>query len=270
MSYKKKPGVMTIAFLVLGALILLFIAIPIINTVVSSDFPTLWDTLGDSQVQYSILMTICAALLATLVGLVLGVPLAYLLARHSFPGKRFIEGIVDVPIVIPHSTAGIALLFVFGGDAFLGKLFGYMGINFFDALPGVVIAMMFVSVPFLIDSARDGFESVDPRLEKVARTLGASPIRTFFSITLPLAARNIFSGSLMMWARSISEFGAVYIIARYALFFGQYSQATPVMVAERFDMFGLTYSTPVAVITMLISMVIFICLRTFVFRRSYK
>lgn len=268
MRYKKKPDVMTIVFAVLGVLILLFIAIPLVNTVVSSGFSTLWDTLGENQVQYSILMTIYAALLATLVGLVLGVPLAYLLARHYFPGKRFIEGIIDVPIVVPHSAAGIALLVVFGGNAFLGKIFGHMGIGFVDALPGVVIAMMFVSISFLINSAREGFESIDPRLENVARTLGASPLRTFFSITLPLARRSIFSGSLMMWARGISEFGAVYIIASYAPFFGQYPVAAPVLVAERFDMFGLSYATPVAVITMLISIAIFICLRTFVFKRS--
>lgn len=269
MHHNKRPDIMTIVFIVLSALILLFIAVPLINTTVSSGFSALWDALSESQVKYSILMTMYAGLMATIVGLVLGVPLAYLLARNTFRGKRVLESIVDVPIVVPHSAAGIALLFVFGGNAFLGKLFGYIGIHFVDALAGVVVAMMFVSVPFLIDSTREGFESVDARLEKVARTLGASPLRTFFSITLPLARRSIFSGSLMMWARGISEFGAVYIIASYVPFFGQYPVATPVLVAERFDMFGLSYATPVAVITMLISIFIFICLRTFVFRRSH-
>jgi molybdate/tungstate transport system permease protein len=252
---------MGLVFVILSLLILLFIFAPIVKTVVSSTPGTLWDTLLESSVYSSIMLTIWAGLLATLTGLVFGVPLAYLLARRGFWGKRFLEALIDVPIVIPHSAAGIALLFVFGRQFLLGKVFGHVGITFVDSLAGVVIAMMFVSIPFLIDSARDAFKGVDIRLEKVARTLGASPWRTFFRVSLPLAWRGIFSGSVMMWARAMSEFGAVLILAYHVPFLGGYETVAPILVADRFAGFGLDYARPVAALVILISLVAFILLR---------
>jgi molybdate/tungstate transport system permease protein len=264
--YLAKVDGMNLVFALLALLIVLFVVLPVIKTVTSSSPTTLWDTLKESDVYSSILLTICAGLLATLFGLLLGVPLAYLLARHDFPGKKLFEAIIDIPIVIPHSAAGIALLFVFGRQFFLGKLFGHMGITFLDSLAGVVIAMMFVSVPFLIDSARDGFKAVDVRMEKVGRTLGASPWRVFSRVTLPLAWRSIFSGSVLMWARAVSEFGAILIIAYHVPFIGEHPAVAPVLVYSRFADFGLEYARPVAVLVILISLVVFVVLRTLALR----
>jgi len=262
----RKPDGMSLVFVVLGALMLLFIFFPVFKTLISSSPGTLWSTLLDDDVYYSILLTVCAALIATLVGLFLGVPLAYLLARHQFRGKRLVEGLIDVPIVVPHSAAGIALLFVFGQNFLLGKIFHYIGIDFVDALAGIVIAMMFVSIPFLIDSAKEGFKGIDVRLEKVARTLGASPWRCFFTVSLPLAWRSIFSGSVMMWARGVSEFGAVLILAYHVPFLGQHPVVAPILVADRFESFGLDYARPVAVLIILICLIAFIALRTLAYR----
>ncbi len=261
----KKPDSMSIVFILLGALILLFIFAPPLKTVFSSSPGTLWNTLLQEDVYSSILLTLFAALIATLIGLFLGVPLAYLLARRQFQGKKFVEAIIDVPIVIPHSAAGVALLFVFGSNFLLGKVLHSIGIGFFGAFSGVVIAMMFVSVPFLIDSAKEGFKAVDVRLEKVARTLGASAWKSFFRISLPLAWRSIFSGSVLMWARGLSEFGAIVIIAYSASFFGWNTKVLPVLVADRFD-FGLDYTRPVAALAILISLIAFIVLRSIAYR----
>jgi molybdate/tungstate transport system permease protein len=118
------------------------------------------------------------------------------------------------------------------------------------------IAMAFVSIPFLINSARNAFLSVDPRLENVARTLGASPVRVFFTISLPLALRGIVSGMILMWARGISEFGAVVIIAYHPM-------TTPVMVFQRFNDFGLKYARSVAVLLIIICVALFVALRLF-------
>ncbi len=261
-----RPDSMTLIFIILSLLIVLFIIAPILRSVTSSSPGTLWDTLLDEEVYSSILLTVCAGLIATLVGLILGVPLAYLLARHQFRGKKLFESLIDVPIVIPHSAAGIALLFVFGRRMFMGSFLGNIGITFVDSLAGVVIAMMFVSVPFLIDSARDGFKAVDPRLEKVARSLGASPWRVFFRVTLPLAWRSVFSGSVMMWARAVSEFGAVLILAYHVPFLGGHPTVAPILVAERFSRFGLDSAGPVAVLVILISLLAFVVLRMLALR----
>lgn len=262
----RKPDGMSIVFVLLSVIILLFILAPLVKTVGSSSPGVLWNTLLDEEVYSSILLTIYAAVIATLVGLFLGVPLAYLLARHEFWGKRFLEGLIDVPIVIPHSAAGVALLFVFGSNFLAGEIFHTIGISFFNSVAGVVIAMMFVSIPFLIDSAKEGFKAVDVRLEKVARTLGASPWRSFFRVSLPLAWRSIFSGSVMMWARGASEFGAVLILAYYVPFFGHYARVAPILVADRFASFGLDYARPVTAIVILLSLIVFIALRTVAYR----
>jgi molybdate/tungstate transport system permease protein len=261
----KKLDRMSIVFIVLGAVMLLFIVAPPLKTVFSSSPGTLWNTLLEEDVYSSILLTVSAALTATLIGLFLGVPLAYLLARHQFRGKRFLEAIIDVPIVIPHSAAGVALLFVFGSNFLFGKILNGIGIGFFRSFSGVVIAMMFVSVPFLIDAAKEGFKAVDVRLEKVARTLGASAWSSFFRVSLPLAWRSIFSGSVLMWARGLSEFGAIIIIAYSASFLGWNPKVLPILVANRFD-FGLEYALPVAAIAILISLIAFVGLRAIAYR----
>jgi len=249
-----------IVFILLGTLLLLFLFVPPLKTIFASSPGTLWNTLLEQEVYSSILLTVSAALVATIIGLVLGVPLAYLLARHRFPGKRLLEAVIDVPIVIPHSAAGVALLFVFGSNFLGGKLFGSIGVEFFRTFAGVTVAMMFVSVSFLIDSAKEGFNAVDVRLEKVARTLGASPWRSFFQISLPLAWRSMFSGSVLMWARGLSEFGAVLIIAYSAAFLGWNTKVLPILVADRFD-FGLDYTRPVAALAILISLIAFVLFR---------
>jgi len=252
---------MTLTFFLLGLLIFLFIIFPLAKMIFSSasEPDILWQTLLDPEVTGSIGLTLFAALISTLVGFVLGVPLAYLLARTNFRGKRLIEGLIDVPIVVPHTAAGIALLFVFGKNFALGKFFGFFGIEFVDATAGIVIAMMFVSIPFLIDSAKEGFKKVDVRLEKVARTLGASAWQTFFRISFPLAWRSILAGLIMMWARGISEFGAVIILAYHPMI-------APVLVYERFETYGLDYARPIAVLLIIVSVLVFVVFRTLAYR----
>ena len=250
---------MTLTFILLGLIIFLFIIVPLVKMVVTSDPKILLETLLDPEVRGAIWLTLYAALLATIVGFTLGIPLAYLLARTDFTGKKLVEGLIDVPIVVPHTAAGIALLFVFGRNFFAGKVFHFIGIDFVDATAGIVIAMLFVSIPFLIDSAKEGFKKVDVRLEKVSRTLGASPWQTFFRISFPLAWRSILAGSIMMWARGISEFGAVIILAYHPMI-------APTLIFERFETYGLDYSRPVAVLLIILCLVVFIGLRTIVYR----
>lgn len=243
-------------FILLAVILVLFIAWPILLTLTGSPPSILWDTILDEQVQRSILFTFYSSLIATIIGLFLGVPLAYLLARKDFPGKKVIEGLVDLPIVIPHSAAGIALLMAFGRQSLIGRGLAPLGIRFVSSAPGVIAAMLFVSVPFLIDSAREGFESVDPHLEYVARTLGSSTWGAFRQVTMPLAWRSIFSGIILMWARGISEFGAVVILTYHPMI-------APVLLYERFQSFGLEYALPVATLVILMSMILFIVLRGF-------
>ena len=250
----RKLDYTTIFFALMGSFLVLFILIPIVNLMLSSDLNSIMANLEDSQVISSIFISVYSALAATLIAVLFGVPLAYTLARHDFFGKGFVESIIDIPIVIPHTVSGIALLLVFTSGGILGAPLGKLGLVFTNAIPGIIIAMLFVSSSFVVNSAREGFESVDPRMEKVAKTLGSGTMRTFFVISLPLALRSIVVGSILCWARAISEFGAIIILAYYPL-------AASTLIYTRFVQFGLSNSTPVAIILISICLTLFIIVR---------
>jgi molybdate/tungstate transport system permease protein len=240
--------------MLLSGIILLFLVGPLIGMFVATSPDQLFESSKDPEVQRSIGLTLWVSMAATLVFALGGIPLAYLLARRDFALKKLVLGIIDLPIVIPHSAAGIAVLGFVSRDSYLGRLGSMIGLDFVGAPAGIAIAMAFVSIPFLINSARDGFSSVPIRLELAALNLGASPARVFFTISLPLAWRNIVSGLILMFARGMSEFGAVIIVAYHPM-------VTPVLIWERFSSFGLSYARPVAVIFIVVSLVFFIVLR---------
>ncbi len=242
-------------FPLLGGLILLFIIAPLANMFLATTPNQLFETSKDQDVIDSIFLTLWVSFVSTIVFSVAAIPLSYYLARTKFRFKNIINGIVDLPVVIPHSAAGIAILGLISRDSTIGQVASSFGLNFVGHPVGIALAMAFVSIPFLINAARDGFENVPLKLEKTALNLGASPIRVFFSISLPLAWKNILSGLIMMFARGLSEFGAVIIVAYHPM-------VTPVLIFERFGSFGLKYARPVSVVFILVCLVFFILLRT--------
>ncbi|CEA13836.1 MULTISPECIES: tungstate ABC transporter permease WtpB [Methanobacterium] len=250
----RKLDYTTIFFAIMGSFLFLFILVPIANLMISADPSSILNNLQDKEVMSAIFISVYCALAATLIAVIFGVPLAYILARHDFAGKGFVEAVIDVPIVIPHTISGIALLLIFTSTGVIGAPLGQLGLVFTDAIPGIVVAMLFASASFVVNSAREGFESVDPRMEKVARTLGSGSFKTFFIITLPLAVRSIVVGSIMCWARAISEFGAIIIIAYFPT-------TAPVLIYRRFVDFGLSESTPVAVILISLCLLLFLVVR---------
>ena len=237
----------------LGAFLVLFVLAPLIGMLVATSFGELSEAARDRVVVESIRVTLAAALWATLACTLFGIPLAYLLARKRFPGRSVLLAIIDLPIAIPHTVAGIALLTAIGRQSWLGR---HVGGGVVGTKIGIAIAMAFVSLPFLVNAAREGFEAVPVRLEKAARTLGATPRQVFFTISLPLAWRGIVSGMTLMWARGISEFGAVIIIAYYPM-------TTPVLVFKRLNDFGLSYARSAAVLLVLVCVTVFAFLRFF-------
>lgn len=235
---------------ILAMILLFFILAPILKLILGTEYEVMVETVQDKEIMSSILLTFYASLTATILSILTGVPLAYLLARVDFYGKSVVEGLINLPIIIPHTAAGIALLTVFGGRFFLGRFFNKLGINFVGSFYGIVIAMMFVSMPFLVNEAKEGFKSIDVRYEKVARSLGYSPYKTFMKVSFPMNLNHIISGSLLMWARGLSEFGAVVILAYHPM-------TAPILIYERFTSYGLKYATPVAAIMVIISIIIF-------------
>ncbi len=242
------------SFTLSASLLILFIVLPVLVTLFSVSVESLLMTITDHDVARSIGLTFLAGAISTAIGVMFGLPLAYIMARVKFPGKSILNGIIDLPMIIPHTAAGIALLLVFGKQGILGQPFSKIGIFFTDRLGGIVVGMMFVSLPLLVNASRDAFASVNPELEHSARVDGASAWQVFWHITLPLAWRGILSGSITMWARGISEFGAVVILA--------YSpKIVPVLIYERFQGFGLSSATPIAALLLILVLFLFVILR---------
>lgn len=243
-----------LVFLFLSGFILLFIVAPLAGMFLQTSGSQYLETLADSQVRESIRLTLLASLAGVMIFGIAAIPLAYVLARKSFPGKGFVNGLIDLPVVIPHSAAGIAILGIVSRGTLVGQAGEAVGIQFVGGVAGIIVAMAFVSIPFLINAARDGFEAVPEKLEKAALNLGASPWRVFFTISLPLARRQVLTGLTMMWARGLSEFGAVVIIAYHPM-------VTPVLIWERFASFGLAYARPVAAVFVVVCLIIFTGMR---------
>lgn len=239
---------------ILGGLVLLFVIAPLAGMFLQTSDESFSDAVQNRAVVNSIFLTLGTAMAATLLFSFGIIPLAWLMARHEFRGKRIIQGIVDLPVVIPHSAAGIALLGIISEQGFLGKAASVFGFSLVGTTGGIIIAMAFVSLPFLFNAARDTFESIDRRLEYAAMNLGASPARAFFTVSLPLARNGIISGMIMMFARGMSEFGAIVIIAYYPM-------VTPVMIYDLFASFGLEASRPVALLFICIALIVFILIR---------
>ena len=241
-------------FSALGGLLLLFILLPLASTLLGTTPQQFWLALTDPEVLRSVGLTFSAAAAATALALLTGVPLAYLLARRRFRGKRLVEALVNLPIVIPHTAAGVALLLVFGRRGVLGRWLEPLGVTFTDNFGGILVGMLFVSLPFLVNMSRESFALVDEELERVALIDGASAWGSFWHVTLPLAWRGVLGGAVMMWARGISEFGAVVILAYHP-------KIVPVLVYERFNGFGLGAAQPVATLLILVAIAVFVLLR---------
>lgn len=240
--------------LLMGSFLIAYVVIPLGGMFFRADWGIVMKTATDPEVLSVLWRSIWTAAAATGIIAFFGTPLAYFLARNEFKGKSVIEAIIDIPIMVPHTVAGIAVLMTISPKAPIGAFLVSIGLEPVNSSLGIVLACIFVSIPFYVDSARDSFASVSPRIEKASRLLGASMFYTFFNISLPLAKKGIYSGLIMSWARAVSEFGAVIIIAYHPM-------VAPTLIYDRFATFGLKYSTPIAV------QLITICLAMFVFLR---
>ncbi len=259
--FRQKPDTFRLIFIFLASIAFLFIVAPLVGLFLSSNFPELYATAIEKEVVSSIGITLFTAMMATLVSSLFVIPAAYLISRHEFKFKRLLISIFDLPVVIPHTAAGIALLGIISRNTALGKTASMMGFDFVGTAVGISIAMAFVSIPFLFNAALSGFDAIPRKTELAALNLGASPLRVFFTISLPLAWRAIIGGLVLMFARGMSEFGAVIIIAYHPMI-------TPVLIFERFTTYGLAYSRPVAILFILICLIVFFLLRLIKKERS--
>lgn len=202
----------------------------------------------------AIAVTFAAGFVAVGFLIVLGTPLAYVLARGRSRWNGVIETIVDLPLALPHTVAGLMVYLLFMMRGPLGIPFNEVGIVFEDAFLGIVAAMIFVSTPYYVDAVREGIVKVPERLEYVARTLGATQYDAFRTITLPLSVRSILSGAFLAWGRAIGEFAAVVMIAYFPM-------VVSTLIYLRFTTGGLEESRSIAFIMLIICLAVFLAFR---------
>ena len=208
---RRRPPLLLLAP-ALGAAV--FLVLPLAGLVVRAGAADVLAQLGAPEVRRALLLSLLTASSATGIALVLGVPLAWLLARVEFPGRRLVRGLVTVPLVLPPVVGGVALLLVLGRRGLVGRwLDAAFGFSLPFSTAGVVVAETFVAMPFLVVSVEGALRAADSRLEDLAATLGAGPLTVFRQVTLPLVGPGLAAGTVLCWARALGEFGATITFA---------------------------------------------------------
>jgi len=219
---------------------------------------SLLETAGLAVVADALALSLATTAVTALLTVVFGTPLALALARRRFRGQVMVETLIDLPIVLPPSVAGLALLLVFGRRGLLGEPLSVMGIEIPFTVIAVVIAQLFVAAPFYIRSARTGFASVDHDLEDAARVDGATERQLFARVTVPLASSALAAGLVMSWARALGEFGATIMFAGNVE--GQ-TQTLPLVVYSEFQSGNLEASIAAAAILVLAAFGVLVAVR---------
>lgn len=207
------PRGVTLGLPLLALPLLLFLLLPLVALILRVDPTSLLLNLTTPQVRQAVRLSLVSTGISTLLALFFGTPLAYWLARRHFRGRVAIDTLLDLPMVLPPSVAGIALLLAFGRRGLLGAYLADAGLHIAFTQTAVVLAQVFVAAPFYVKSAIAGFGSVDRELEQAAALDGAGRWSVFRYITIPLAWATLFGGAVMTWARALGEFGATIIFA---------------------------------------------------------
>jgi len=232
--------------------LLLFLLLPLLALVLRVDPLALPANLAKPQVLQAIRLSMVTTSISTWLTLLFGTPLAYLLARQHFRGRAAMDTLLDLPMVLPPSVAGIALLLAFGRRGLLGVYLADIGLTIAFTQTAVVLAQIFVAAPFYIKAAIAGFRSVDQELEQAAALDGATRWNVFRYITFPLAWSALFGGAVMTWARALGEFGATIIFAGN---FPGRTQTMPLAIYIGFEL-DLTVALTLAVILLALSFLV--------------
>lgn len=244
----------TVVAAAVASLFLLFVVLPLAGLVGSGGASGVRALASDAELRASLVLTAGTATAATAIGILGATPVAWLLARGRFRGRSLLAAVIDLPLLIPHPVAGIALLLVLGRNTPLGSALWEIGLRITGSATGIVCAMLFVSAPLYVSAAREAFDRVDPRFEGVARTLGDSRWQAMWRVTLPLSWRGLLAAAIVMWARAVSEFGAIVILVYHP-------RVASVLSYERFTAFGLREALPVAAVLVLLALIPLVALR---------
>ena len=240
------------------SLIILFPLSALLLYVSDMTWAQYWHAITDQRVVASYYVTLSAAFWATLMAVLIGLLLAWILSRYDFPGRRLVDALVDLPFALPTAVAGLtfAALLVPGG--WLGQFLAPLGIQVAYAYPGILVAMVFTSLPFVVRTVQPVIQDLGTDLEEAARTLGASRLQTFFRVVLPLLVPALITGAAQSFIRSLGEFGAVVMIAGNIPF---RTEVSSLMIFVRLQEFNAPAAAAIASVVLLASLILLFTLQ---------
>jgi molybdate transport system permease protein len=241
-----------------AALFLAFILAPVSALFVRSTPGAFFGALQQPDVQQALRLSALTTSISLTCAIAFGTPIAYLLARWSFPGRTVIDTLVDLPIVVPPAVAGVALLIAFGRRGIFAPELDAVGIHLSFSTAAVVLAQLFVASPFYVRAARAGFLGVDRRLEEASATLGSGRFETFRRITVPLALPSLIGGAVLAWARALGEFGATIMFAGNLV---GVSQTMPLAVYLKLESGDLPAALALSIVLVLTSLAVLLVVR---------
>lgn len=234
----------------------LIVLIPLAGLVVKTaglTLPELWHTVTSDRVLASYRVSLLTALFAALVNVVFGLIVAWVLVRYRFPGKKIIEGLVDIPFALPTAVAGIALTSIYAPNGWIGKWFEPLGIRIAYTPLGITIALIFIGVPFVVRTVQPVLQELESDMEESAALLGAYRWRTFRKVILPQLIPPLLTGFALAFARGIGEYGSVVFISGNM---PMKTEITPLLIRTKLEQFEYSQATAIALVLLVISFVL--------------
>ncbi|WP_314589602.1 sulfate ABC transporter permease subunit CysT [Paenibacillus terrigena] len=233
----------------------------------NASWDKIWQTISDPRVIASYRVTFLSAFYAAVINVIFGLLLAWVLVRYKFPGKKLIDGIIDLPFALPTAVAGIALTAIYAENGIIGKLFAPLGIKIAYTQIGITIALIFIGLPFVVRTVQPVLQELDREIEEAAVTLGAYRWRTFRNVILPELTPALWTGFALAFARAVGEYGSVVFIAGNMPF---KTEIAPLLIMTKLEQFDYAGATAIALVMLLSSFVMLLVINFLQWRSQHQ
>lgn len=240
---------MGFSLLYLSLMVLIPISMVFLNSS-SMGMTAFWETVSSERVLASLKISFATSFVAAAINVIFGILFAWVLVRYSFPGRKLIDGFIDLPFALPTAVAGISLTTLYAENGWIGKVFAPLGIKIAYTPLGIIIALIFISFPFVVRTVQPVLESMDIEAEEAASCLGASKLQTFYKVILPTLLPAIITGFALAFARALGEYGSVVFISGNM---PMYTEITPLLIRAKLEQYDYAGATAIAAVMLVIS-----------------
>lgn len=257
---------MGFSLLYLSLLVLVPISMVFVNSS-SMGMEKFWEIASSQRVLASLKVSFGTSFLAAAVNVVFGLLIAWVLERYSFPGRKIVDGLIDLPFALPTAVAGISLTTLYAQNGWIGSLFAPLGIRISYTTLGITVALIFISFPFVVRTVQPVIQSIDREVEEAAACLGATRLQTFFRIIIPGLLPAIITGFALAFARALGEYGSVVFISGNM---PMQTEITPLLIRTKLEQYDYAGGTAIAAIMLTVSFIMLLVINLFQWWASHK